>query len=344
MLLTILFACKREAVDYLGPAYISAPEGFAVTGFTATPSPVDFTASVVNFNAVFSSNVTWNLTITGQTSGAVKKYSSISNGLNNFIWSGTHDGLTFFRTGETAIATLSFFGTTYTASTNIIITKARDFKLYGRFPIGGDFEDPKIVEPQPVAPFYSPYWASFNYPTAIANVQQGVDSVAVDYNGNPVPSVQGKKYYYIKGKGDQSNFVSGLQYFGAIVPKLPATPDDIWVNAYLYGTGDANATVELEFQEDDKNTGPGYNGKIDDAFVAYVTLNHVGWKLFSFKYSDLTPSKNADFGGSGNHIHEPERLKSFDIIAIKASKPDSPIEVYYDFPIITVGGPFDPSK
>jgi hypothetical protein len=344
MLLVVTLACKRESVDYLGPAYISAPEGFTVTGFTATPSPINFTTNTVIFNAVFTSNVTWTLTITGQTSGAVKKYTNISNGLNNLEWIGTHDGLTFFRTGETAVATLSFFGTTYAPSISIVITQARNFKLYGQFPLAGDFEDPTLVEPQPTPPYYSPYWASFNYPTPIPNVEQGVASNAIDYHGNPVPSVEGSRYYYIRGKGNQSNFVSGLQYFAALNPTLPATPDNIWVNMYLYGTGDANATVELEYQEDDKLTGPGYNGMVDDAFVAYVTLNHIGWKLFSFKYSDLTPSKNKDFGGSGNKIHEPNRLKSFDIVVVKASLPDSPIEVYYDFPIITVGGPFDPSK
>jgi len=341
ILLLVVFACKRETVDYLGPAFIAAPTDFSVTSFTATLPAVNFVTSTETFNATFTHTVSWILTVTGQESGAVYEVTGISNGFSN-VWKGTNTGMSFFRTGEKVTATISFFGTKYTSSIEVDITKARNYASYGQFPRGGDFEDPLIVEPQP--PLYSPYWASFNFPTPIPNVDQGVDSVAIDYHGNIVPSIQGEKYYFIKGLGAQSNFVSGLQYFGPLNPKLPATPDNVWINMYIYGTGDANAGVEIEYQEDDIRTAPGYNGKIDDAFVTYITLSHKGWKLFSVKYSDLTPSKNADFGGSGNRIHEPKRLISFDVIAIKKTNPDKPVEIYFDFPIITVGGPFDPSK
>ncbi len=338
-----MVACKRDKVDFLGPAFITAPQGFDVPSFTATPSPVDFTSTSVLFNATFTHSVTWKLKVTGQTSGAVQEFSGIAKEINNLAWKGTHDGTTFFRKGETVKATLSFFGTTYTSSIDVVIVKPRNFTTYGTFPLIGDFENPLLVEPQP--PAYSPYWASFNYPTPIPNVVQGVDSVAVDYNGNLVPSVEGKQYYFIKGKGNQSVFVSGIQYFGAVNPILPATPDNIWVNMYIYGTGDPNAGVELEYQEaDGDGTQAGYQGTDDDAFTAKFTLSHTGWKLFSFKYSSLTPSLNADFGGSGNHIHEPAKLASFDLVLVKKTNPNSPIEVYFDFPIITVGGPFNPSK
>ncbi len=342
ILVLLLFSCSREKTDYLGPSYISAPQGFGVTSFTATPSPVDFTVNPVLLNATFTNSVSWTLTIRGQKSGAIFERKGISNGLSNEEWTGTHDGIFFFRKGETAIATLSFFGTDLTYSVPVIITKPRNFASYGQFPLVGDFENPLLVEPQP--PAYSPYWASFNYPTAIPNVVQGVDSVAIDYQGNSVPSVEGSKYYYIKGKGDQQVFVSGIQYFGALTPVLPATPDNIWVNMYVYGTGDKNTAIELEYQESDIDGYPGYQGYDDDAFVAHINIEHKGWKLFSFKYSSLYPSLNADFGGSGNKIHEPNRLRSFVMVLLKRSNPDAPVEVYVDYPIITVGGPFNPSK
>ncbi len=82
----------------------------------------------------------------------------------------------------------------------------------------------------------------------------------------------------------------------------------------------------------------------DDAFVAKITLNHKGWKLFSFKYSSLLPSINAAFGGSGNKIMEPNRVTILNLVLTKKSDPDSPVELYFDHPIFTVGGPFDPSK
>ena len=345
VLLMILSACQREKVDVLGPAYISAPEGFTVTTFAASHQAVDFSLDSVKFNAVFTNTVSWTLIVVGQQSGAVYETKGISNGLSDAVWKGTHSSVCFFRKGENAIATLSFYGTAYTSSITITVAKTRDFSTYGQFPITGDFETPSKIEPKIGPPaVYSPYWAAFNFPNPIPNVAQGVDSMAIDYNGNPIPPVEGTRYYYIKGKGNQQVFVSGMQYYGALVPTLPATPDNIWVNIYLWGTGDANTGVEIEYQEDDKYTGPGYDGKKDDAFTAKLTLDHKGWKLFSFKYSDLAPSLNADFGGSGNKIHEPNRLKSFDLVVVKKNNPDSPIEVYFDYPIITVGGPFNPSK
>ena len=343
IVLIILFSCKRENKEFLGPAFISASNGFVVNSFTGSPSPVDFTLTSVYFNASFSNSVTWKLTIMGNESCAKKDFVGISNSVINLEWKGTHDGVYFFKKGETVTATLTFFGTTYTSVLNILISKPRNFTTYGQFPLIGDFENPLLVEPQP--PLYSPYWASFNYPTPIANVNQGCDSAAVDYNGNLVPSVQGKKYYFIKGKGAQAAFVSGIQYFGALTPVMPADPDNVWVNIYIYGTGDANAGVELEYQEADfDGTQSGYQGTDDDAFTAKFSLGHKGWKLFSFKYSSLTPSLNAPFGGSGNKKHEPEKLISFDLVLVKKLNPTASIEVYFDYPIITVGGPFNPSK
>ncbi|HEY8402921.1 MAG TPA: hypothetical protein VIK89_16765 [Cytophagaceae bacterium] len=345
IVITVL-SCKRSEVDYLGPAYVSAPEGFAVTNFSATSELVDFTSDTVVFNADFTHSVSWILTVKGQESGAVRRYSGNSKGFSNIVWTGVHDDLFFFRKGESVTATLSFYGSSYTASTNLTIKEAPDYTKCGQFPREGHFENPSLIVPKPgPPPVYSPYFASFNFPNPIPNVEQGVDSMAIDYKGNRVPSVQGKNYYYIKGKGNQSNFVSGIQYFGPRNIVLPQTADDVWVNMYIYGTGDANAQVELEYQESDPGRGlPGYQGETDDAFVAYIPLTHKGWKLFSFRYSDLTPSKNLAFGGNGNKIHEPHRLVSFNVILVKVANPDSPVEVYFDFPIITVGGPFKPCR
>ena len=344
-MLFVLMACKREPVSYLGPAYIAAPEGFAVTSFTGTPSPVNFQTTTVAFNATFTHTVTYSLTIVGQTSGAKLVRSGVANGITNELWKGEMDGPFFFRDGENAIATLSFFGTSLTSSVTINITKVQNYTTCGTYPRFGDFETPSKVEPQPIPPYYSAYWASFNYPTPIPNVTQGVDSVAVDYNGKPVPSVQGKKYYFIKGLGDQPVFVSGLQYFGSLIPYLNADPNRVWFNIYIYGTGDANASVDIEMQEDDiDGTTGGYQGDDDDAMVAHVTLNHKGWKLFSFRYNTLVPSSNLPFGGSGNHIHEPNRIRSWDIVLLKKSNPNSPVEVYFDYPLFTLDRPFKPCK
>ena len=105
IILMAMFACKRDKADFIGPAYIAAPEGFGVTGFTA-PSSVDFTSASVSFNATFTSSVSWTLTITGQKSNAVHVMRGISNGFTNLVWTGKMDGVAFFKTGETKIELL----------------------------------------------------------------------------------------------------------------------------------------------------------------------------------------------------------------------------------------------
>ena len=333
----IFSACNRKSADFIGPAYIAAPEGFAVTSFTATQPSIDFTsASPELLNATFTSSVTWILTITGNESGAVHTASGISNGFTNLPWLGDSDGALFFRSGEAVTATLSFFGTEYKANTNINIVTAPDYTTCGTYATSGDFEIDSMIQ-------HKYGWHAFNDPTPIADVVQGVGYKEVDYNGDTVRAAQGHQYYFIRGLGNQSVFVSGIQYTGALMPLLPTNADEVWVNILLYGTGDENAGVELEYQENDPGRGaPGYQGETDDAFVARITLNHKGWKMFSFRYSDLTPSLNLAFGGSGNKIHEPNRLVSFDLVLVKKTDPNKAIEVYFDYPIITVGGPFKP--
>ena len=370
ILVVLVFAisCHREKKDFIGPGYIEAPDGFAVTSFVSSATLVNFSTApqkTITFDATFSSTVSWVLTITGQESGAVTTYTGTSNGFSGLKWKGAQTNVYFFRNGEDVTATLSFYGTRYTQTLALTIAPkgAPYFKNLGVFSKGGDFEDYTIghilVSDSTNPITYSNYgWSPFNFPTAIPNVNQWIASNAVDYKGNRVNPVEGLSYYYIKGLGNQSAFVSGMQYEPFAVPPsrnqffshiqdtlgTNASPDNIWVNIYIYGTGDPNNSVDLEYQEDDLGSSVGYNGASDDAWVAHLTLDHKGWKLFSIKYSDLVLTSNKLFGGSGNHIKEPSRLYAWDLVLIKKTNPNSPVEVYYDYPIITVGGPFKPTN
>jgi hypothetical protein len=342
----VLSSCHREKVESLGPSYISAPPDFAVNSFSASTSSADLSSGDVKFNATFTNPVTWTLTIKGQTSGAIYQVQGTGSSITNLSWTGAMTGVAFFRTGETVTATLSFFGSTITSSTNITLTGVPDFTTCGLFPFYGDFEDTASVLAwhTPTGPHYSPNYAHFNFPTPIANVDQGIDSVAVDYKGNPVPSVQGKKYYYIKGLGAQSVFVSGMQYLGGnLFSNLPADPNQVWFNIYVYGSGDPNSEIQIDLQEDE-NSNFSYEPGKEDAYVQLITLDHKGWKLFSFPYSKFTISVDPHFGGSGNKIKEPQFVRNFDVVLLKKLNPNSPAEVYFDYPIFTVGGPFKPCK
>jgi len=344
----VLSSCHREKADSVGPSYISAPDGFAVNSFSASTTTVDFTSGNVKFSGALTNAVTWIITIKGQTSGAVHQITGTSDNFSNVVWTGNHDGTEFFRAGETVTATLSFYGTTVTSSITITITNVPDYKTCGIVPLYGEFEDTAQVLNwyNGSSPHYSKYYAHFNFPTPIPNVTQGIDSVAFDYNGKIVPSVQGKKYYYMKGLGNQPQFVTGMQYYGGgFKGHLSTDPNQVWFNIYIYGTGDANAELQIDFQESDYNGAQlGYQPTEDDAYVALITLNHKGWKLFSFPYSYLSHSTDINFGGRGNNKMEPNNISSFDVVLLKKLNPNSPVEVYLDYPIFTIGGPFKPCK
>lgn len=331
----LLLSCNRKDADYIGPAFVGVPDGFNVTGFSATPSPVDFTTDSVVFSATFSHKVSFILRIVGNQSGAVREFRGLADNLNinNANWKGFHDGLTYFRVGEDATATLSFFGTSDTYTTTISISVVRDFTSCGTFPQDADFETPANI--------VGPNWVPFNS----AGATQGVGATEVDYNGKTVTPVQGSNYYYIRGQGVQNEFVDGIRYDGPLNPALPANPDNVWVNVYVYGTGDPNLQINFEMKEADFDGGTaGYQDNEDDSMVATIFADHSGWKLFSFKYSNLSPSLAASFGGSGNKIYEPDRVVGVQVGLLKAVDPNSPVEVYFDFPIITVGGPYVPSE
>lgn len=324
-----LGSCDIEDADYIGPAVISAPEDFEVTAFAASSDSANFDSDAVDFAATFSDPVSWTLTIEGAASGAKKSFNGLSD-VVDITWQGGHDGTYFFRQGEAVTATLSFLGTDKAETLNLDLGATADLTIGSVFPKSGNFEVDAEID--------FPSWARFNV------TEQGVDSMARDRNGSLVKPVEGKGYYYIKGIGGDPVFVDGIQYLGPW-SDIPADPDSVYFNIFLYGSEDPNATLVIELQEEDEDgIKAGYQGQDDDAFVTEVNLTHKGWKMFTFRYSDLTPSVNADFGGSGNKTMEPDRMKGIVLVLLKIQDPSSEVEVFFDYPIITFGGPFNPSK
>ena len=72
-----------------------------------------------------------------------------------------------------------------------------------------------------------------------------------------------------------------------------------------------------------------------------LTFEHQGWKLLSFKYADI-PFKTYN-ATTGNNIREPHRIVLWDI-GLQVKTAGNSASAIIDFPIMTIGGPFDPSK
>src|SRR5690554_5461228 len=77
-------ACKKRE-GYIGPKYVSAPEGFFVVDELFEPSAAlaNFAVGdVINFSSDFSHEVTYTVTVVGQTSGATYTTSGLAKNID----------------------------------------------------------------------------------------------------------------------------------------------------------------------------------------------------------------------------------------------------------------------
>lgn len=123
---------------------------------------------------------------------------------------------------------------------------------------------------------------------------------------------------------------------------ISENPTDVWFNIYAYGTGDESSEVYFTMFEKDYDAPIASSGGItDDGIQIKITFEHQGWKLVSFKYSDI-PFKTYN-ALTGNNKREPNRITILDI-ALQSTTQGGTAKAMIDFPIITQGGPFNPSK
>lgn len=368
-LLLAMAACKeREApLTPLGADIKTASGSFAITSAFETrvyetdvvpvANAVRFTEDSLYFLATFSEEVSWVIEITGVSSGAKKYIRGTSSSITkeNSLWTGSHDELNFFRKNENATATLSFYGTDESESITINIVQSRP---YGSLP--GHFlmistEDANGFDQLPSYPSWFGFDENGNTIQKVDEFgPQGFQGSAMRINGtNPNESDiflngarsgalgtatwNASQAYIVRNTDVQSG-----EYVG---DPAKTDPDQVWVNVYVY-IPEVSPSLHMEIQlkeaDDDGKDGK-YSDFEDDAWVHRVAYDRVGWKLVSFKYSDTWASAARDFGGNGNKVREPHRCMGFQF-NIYSQVNGKGTWVAIDYPIFTLGGPFDPSK
>ncbi len=379
VLLSVTYiACKRSS-DAVLPEYYSAPAGFTPT-LDIPVNSVNFKSATVTPSTHLGTKVTWTLTYRGLVSGAIKTFSGSSDVIDgsNALWNGSHDGLYFFKPGEKVVASLTFFGSDYVTTDTLLVTTAKDY-ITGNpnaVAVGVKYSNGQINNGYELVSYFDyPYQlplgsgAPFCYsPTLPVPNEKRV-------HGGFIPAVEGNYYFRVKDISHDADgyFVGGLQHRnpGGFFFPTWNDPENIYFNIYIYGYGADSTnftTINLEFHEADlsnsaskpKNECGVPNADIgatncaligknehdpcsDDGWVYQVPVTHTGWKLFSVKYSDFTPSTSARNGGSGNKIKEPNRVARIQIGVI-SSPPKNEVYAIFDYPVITYGAPFDPSK
>ena len=297
------------------------------------------------FTAEFNKPIIWELTITGNKSGAQKTISGFSKELNevNAVWDGSTTNLPMFKSGDTCSVELNFPAedTTLVLDRSIIIEKEKeDGKFFE------EFDNTELDKGVIIADFengnkYRENWDWF--------FQSGVNFFNLKSTKN---AAQGKYYYKMFGEcdwdwlvgmihipdtGDISNVPgTNKEYkpFG-----LSSDPENLYFNVLL-NVREENAVLLINFKEDDNMDGV-YDADNEDEYTIWLEGLEPGWQLISRKYSDLTAGGENESTPKGNGMRNPESLKIIDVLLL-ANPTSGPTRVDMDYMIFTEDEPLKP--
>ncbi|HXA01923.1 MAG TPA: hypothetical protein VNW99_08045 [Cytophagaceae bacterium] len=346
--------CKRSTKNdnFFGPAYRVAPANFSVAGNSFTPNKGSNPVAGVNFNtpdsisfhATFSDSVSWTITLTQATTGAMKVITGLSKSIDqtNAVWNCSSSNIYFFRrsftTGSDPVkAVISFLGSDITLSTTVYIYNVF---IYNGKTINGvkytlldDFDGGGVST-------YALTGSVYPDP-GDANVVLGFDSVNKVESG---PSTGNS--YRMKGTDSNNNSYLGgmntitLDALSGIV--AVTDPNDLYINLYIYGSGKANSALEVKVYELDTVRGGTYTQYNNDGWINDIIIDWTGWKLVSLKYSNFQRARDPLFGGAGNGIKQPDKLCGMAVSLLSQPVVGADVDLNFDYVILSQHGPFTP--
>ena len=289
-------SCERDLTPE-GPALTDLYGTFKVkSGLTASRAQVNFAnGESVYFTAETSISTDFVLTITGQTSGAVKRIEGKARTLDatNALWQGETSQFPTFQT-EMCDVMLTYPGYPDTLYGNVQVLGTRVIEAT----ILDDFENGM-----------SPEWTKFIQ--SGANMKFTVQGAA--------PLAEGLSYYKMGGtvswdwligmvEMPKNNFNGGAGF------SLNNDAEKVYFNGvFRQLAGLDNAIILLQLREDDNGDGT-YSEGNEDMWSVEIRPGST-WELDSYKYSDLVTLVNgAASAALGNGLHEPEKLHRVSIL------------------------------
>ncbi|MBC7391116.1 MAG: hypothetical protein H7329_18060 [Opitutaceae bacterium] len=309
---------------------------------TKTLSVIKNTPRNTYFKAKFNEVVRWKIEISSFSVDSLRSvnklpttlgtpYKTIS-GISDYIdsmpewtWDGSSDNQYHFSPGkinfnfsvlgskDTTRITRNLINSTILDSTNAILLN--DFEGAGIVPYG-DNKD-KVSNPLPSL--------STNFPL----IPQGIKALSLfgtDHNGD----------YFVGG--NTQPIAKGML--------AGKSASDIYINAYIYGYPSnsgitPNATkIAIGISQDNVDGNGKFDAAYEDTFDQQISVDWVGWKLISVKYSNLKRSSSTDNGGNGPNKIQPETAVAVGC-NILSSPNGSTVGSAIDHLIITFGKPLD---
>jgi hypothetical protein len=123
---------------------------------------------------------------------------------------------------------------------------------------------------------------------------------------------------------------------------LNTNPNAVYFNCLVYGVPSTNPSLVLfQFREDDNGDGT-FVPATEDEYDYQVTVDWVGWKLISVKYSDLNTLVNgAPATPKGNGLRNPDKLSKLSMLHL-ANPNDGFASSKLDLIVMTENGPLQP--
>jgi hypothetical protein len=344
--LIFLFSCAKKEPIAPDLGVISEPVGFGNAFAVNNANPNFYNNDKIYFSATFSKQTHWLVTITGNTSGAVKTFEGNGTEISAFnaYWDGTANALPSFR-AEVVTAVLSFpsaisASAPFPLSLNITIVKPKDLN-YGNVLVtdfnvakfGGSSANPNLFWPHDfvstmayndiphINPDGNPYCIMGPYGAWQANT---------NFVGHNSP--------YVDFLGISANSVGYPTYFPLI-----ADPTKIYFNMMVYNNAlPSNAWIQVTLSEDNLHPNPVLNDTIIGKTINIYPNWNTGWQLVTASYLDF---KSSDTTITSNN---PQKIRGITIVLLSNASQaildagTNPVSATFDHLIFTHYKPYQP--
>jgi hypothetical protein len=304
----------------------------------------------------FSSSVSWSIQVTGYTSGAVAKFSGLSDQINgeNATWSlGRSSNEFFFQKNEFIKCDLKIIGldTLYSIDS-----------LKFRMPCDWNNKTYNGVRHTVVDAFDEDKPSTGEGLDASSPDRLDADVVLTVGDNN---HVQGSGALLMAGTDLNNNgWISSKNHDRLIelaassqLSNMPvdsnAVASELYFNLYVYGDSDyPGASIQLRVYEaeiDSFNSVDrlreyanqelstlGDNVNVSDTWIYNLKIDWEGWKLVSVPYDKF--KINNEPLGNGNKIKEPKKISAMMVSLLSDPTPGYELKTYIDFLTITDGG------
>lgn len=278
-----------------------------------------------HFTAEFSKPVIWELSITGNKSGAQKTITGFSKELNaeTAVWDGSTTIFPMFKSGEDCSVELNVPAedTTLVLSESITVKKAKVDKgvVITDFETGNDYRDG---------------WDWF--------FQSGVSFFNLKSTKR---AAQGSYYYKMFGECSWDWLIGMINIPATAFENntfgLNGDANNLYFNVLL-NVREPNARLLIRFKEDENNDGV-FDIETEDEYSITIMDTEEGWQQISVKYSDLVvvDENGNTITPNGNGIHNPDLLNIIDVLLL-ADPETGYSRVDMDYMIFTENEPLKP--